>query len=95
MLHVFLQALVLSSGSRRNRTVGEIVNLMSVDAQRIMDLMPYIHMVWSAPLQMILALIFLYQTMGWSIFAGVIVMILLIPLNAVTASLSRRFQVWL
>jgi ATP-binding cassette subfamily C (CFTR/MRP) protein 1 len=41
--------------------VGEIVNLMSVDAQRFMDLITYINMIWSAPLQVILALYFLWQ----------------------------------
>lgn len=57
----FLQALVISSSARSSSTVGEIVNLMSVDAQRFMDLITYINMVWSAPLQVVLALYFLWQ----------------------------------
>ena len=66
---------------------------MSVDAQRLMDLTTYLHMIWSAPLQIVLSLALLYQTMGFSIFAGFVVMILLIPFNTVIAALSRRFQV--
>ena len=66
---------------------------MSVDAQRLMDLMTYFHMIWSAPLQIVLALVFLYQTMGASIFAGFVLMILLIPVNAVIAAISKKFQV--
>ena len=93
LLSSLTQALVLSSGARRTRTVGEIVNLMSVDAQRFMDLMTYFHMIWSAPLQIILALFFLYNTMGPSVFAGFGVMILLIPVNAIIAGFSRRLQV--
>ena len=73
--------------------MGEIVNLMSVDAQRFMDLMTYIHLIWSAPLQIVLALLFLYFTMGVSIFAGFALMILLIPLNAAIAAKSRKYQV--
>lgn len=38
-----------------------MVNLMSVDAQRFMDLITYINMIWSAPLQVVLALYFLWQ----------------------------------
>ena len=72
--------------------MGEIVNLMSVDAQRLMDLMPYIHTLWSAPLQIILSLVFLYLTMGPSIFAGFAVMILMIPLNAAIAIVNRKLQ---
>lgn len=41
--------------------MGEMVNLMSVDAQRFMDLITYINMIWSAPLQVVLALYFLWQ----------------------------------
>ena len=88
-----LQSLRLSSKARRTSTVGEIVNLMSVDAQRFMDLMPYINNLWSAPLQIILSLIFLYLTMGPSIFAGVAVMVLLIPVNAGIAAYSKKLQV--
>lgn len=44
--------------------MGEIVNLMSVDAQRFTDLMGHINMLWSAPLQIVLALFFLWQYLG-------------------------------
>ena len=86
------QALTLNNRSRRAKTVGEIVNLMSVDAQRFMDLMSYLHMIWSAPLQIVLALVFLYFTMGYAIFAGFVLMLLMIPLNAFLASLSKKYQ---
>ena len=65
---------------------------MSVDAQRLMDLMPYINNLWSAPLQITLSLIFLYLTMGPSIFAGVAVMVLMIPINACIASYTKKLQ---
>ncbi len=87
-----LQALRLSSKARRKSTVGEIVNLMSVDAQRFVDLMTIIHLIWSAPLQILLSLIFLYLTMGPSIFAGVAIMLLTIPVNALIASYGKKLQ---
>ena len=73
--------------------MGEIVNLMSVDAQRFMDLATYLHIIWSAPLQIVLSIVFLYIAMGPSVFAGVGVMILLIPVNSVVASITKRLQV--
>ena len=54
----------MSSSARKESTVGEIVNLMSVDAQRFMDLTTYINMLWSAPLQIGLAIYLLYQILG-------------------------------
>ena len=65
---------------------------MSVDAQRFMDLTPYLHIIWSGPLQIVLALIFLYKTMGPSIFAGFGVTVLLIPVNAIIATSIKRLQ---
>lgn len=62
LLH--FQALRVSNSLRKELTLGEIVNLMAVDAQRFTELMAYINLVWAAPLQIILALYFLYQTLG-------------------------------
>lgn len=67
---VYKKALILSNSARKESTVGEIVNLMAVDAQRFMDLTAYINMIWSAPLQIALALYFLWDLLGPSVLAG-------------------------
>lgn len=67
---VYRKALNLSNVARKESTVGEIVNLMAVDAQRFMDLTAYINMIWSAPLQIALALYFLWDLLGPSVLAG-------------------------
>ncbi|XP_037545242.1 multidrug resistance-associated protein 1-like [Nematolebias whitei] len=90
---VYRKALVISNTARRTSTVGEIVNLMSVDAQRFMDLITYINMIWSAPLQVVLALYFLWQNLGPSVLAGVAVMVLMVPINAVIAMKTKTYQV--
>uniref|UniRef100_A0A8C3UVU2 ABC-type glutathione-S-conjugate transporter n=1 Tax=Catharus ustulatus TaxID=91951 RepID=A0A8C3UVU2_CATUS len=87
------QSLAITNSAKRSSTVGEIVNLMSVDAQRFMDLMTFLNMLWSAPLQIFLALYFLWQTLGPSVLAGVAVMVLLIPFNSAIAIKTRAFQV--
>uniref|UniRef100_A0A2K5RIG8 Multidrug resistance-associated protein 1 n=1 Tax=Cebus imitator TaxID=2715852 RepID=A0A2K5RIG8_CEBIM len=90
---VYRKALVISNSARKSSTVGEIVNLMSVDAQRFMDLATYINMVWSAPLQVILALYLLWLNLGPSVLAGVAVMVLMVPFNAVMAMKTKTYQV--
>lgn len=67
---IYRKALVMSNAARRESTVGEIVNLMAVDAQRFMDLVTYINMLWSAPLQIALALYFLWAILGPAVMAG-------------------------
>ncbi|ORZ19904.1 multi drug resistance-associated protein MRP [Absidia repens] len=89
---IYRKTLLLSNASRQQSTVGEIVNHMSVDAQRLMDLCTYLHIVWSGPLQIVIALVFLYGTMGPSIWAGVAVLILTIPLNTYLAKKMRAYQ---
>ncbi|KAM4765357.1 multidrug resistance-associated protein 1 isoform 3-T3 [Cyanocitta cristata] len=90
---IYRKALVITNSARKTSTVGEIVNLMSVDAQRFMDLATYINMIWSAPFQVILALYLLWQNLGPSVLAGVAVMILLVPVNAVMAMKTKTYQV--
>nr|XP_046232338.1 ATP-binding cassette sub-family C member 3 isoform X2 [Scatophagus argus] len=90
---IYRKALVITNAAKRSSTVGEVVNLMSVDAQRFMDLTTFLNMLWSAPLQIILALYFLWQNLGPSVLAGVAVMVMLIPFNAVIAMKTRAYQV--
>ena len=83
----------MSNEARKASTVGEIVNLMSVDAQRLQDVTGYLWMIWSAPLQIIIAVYLLWGILGPSVLAGLAVMILLIPVNGVMATLQRKLQV--
>ncbi|KAI8125131.1 Multidrug resistance-associated protein 1 [Lucilia cuprina] len=90
---IYRKALVISNATRKESTVGEIVNLMAVDAQRFMDLTTYLNMLWSAPLQIGLALFFLWQLLGPSVLAGLAVMIILIPVNGVIANRIKTYQI--
>ncbi|KAK3859641.1 hypothetical protein Pcinc_034255 [Petrolisthes cinctipes] len=90
---VYRKALLISNAARKDSTVGEIVNLMSVDAQRFMDLMAYFNMLWSAPLQIIIALYLLYDKLGASVASGVVVMVVLIPINGFIASRTKTLQI--
>ncbi|ORX44614.1 multi drug resistance-associated protein MRP [Hesseltinella vesiculosa] len=89
---IYRKTLVLDNESRHTATVGEIVNYMAVDTARIMDLAPNLHHLWNSPFQIIVALYFLYQTMGASTFAGVFLLILVIPINGIIAKTMRKYQ---
>jgi len=88
-----LQALTMSNEARKTTTVGEIVNLMSLDAQRLQDATGYLWMTWSAPLQICIAVYMLWSLLGVSVLAGLAVMIVLIPVHAVIATMSKKLQV--
>ena len=69
---------------------GAIVNLMSVDAQRLQDLCPYLHMLWSGPYQICLALYFLSRELGGYTAVGVTIMVLMIPISGYIMTRVRR-----
>lgn len=58
---VYKKALVLSAGERDVRSLGEITNLMSIDALRLQELTTYLHAIWYSFWQIGLALFFLWQ----------------------------------
>lgn len=61
---LYRKALKLSSGSRSKFTTGEIVNLMAVDAQRFVMTTSFINLLWSAPFQIVVAMILLWLELG-------------------------------
>uniref|UniRef100_A0A3B4B6A8 ATP-binding cassette, sub-family C (CFTR/MRP), member 2 n=1 Tax=Periophthalmus magnuspinnatus TaxID=409849 RepID=A0A3B4B6A8_9GOBI len=93
MAAVYKKALVVSNDIRKESTVGETVNLISADAQRFNDVTNFIHLLWSCPLQIALAIIFLWFELGPSVLAGLAVMVLMAPLNGFLASKARKIQI--
>lgn len=91
---VYKKTLHLSNSSRRSKTVGEIVNLMAIDVDRFQAIAPQSQQYWSTPLQIALALFFLWRQLGYSVLSGVVVMVLLWPINFVIAIQTRKYQVY-
>ncbi|KAB8250819.1 P-loop containing nucleoside triphosphate hydrolase protein [Aspergillus flavus] len=89
---IYAKSLRLSSEGRTSKTTGDIVNHMAVDQQRLSDLTQFGTQLWSAPFQITLCMISLYQLVGVSMFAGIGVMILMIPLNGVIARMMKKLQ---
>ncbi|KAM3726825.1 Multidrug resistance-associated protein [Dirofilaria immitis] len=89
---VYVKALLLSNTARKNRTVGEIVNLMSVDIQRFQDIASFIMLFWSAPFQILLATYFLWRLLGIAIVAGLSLLFATIPLTSYISLRMRRCQ---
>ena len=89
---IYSKSLKLASEGRAAKSTGDIVNYMAVDTQRLQDLTQYGQMLWSAPFQIVLCMISLYQLVGISMLAGVAVMILMIPVNTLIAKLMKTLQ---
>lgn len=64
---------------------------MAIDCDRFMMVTSQIQQYWSAPFQVTLALIFLFNTLGISAAPGVVIMLIFIPLSIYSSVLSKNF----
>lgn len=68
---------------------GTIINLMAVDSFKVSEIGAYLQFLWvSAPMLLVICIILLYQVLGYSSFASVGLMVIVMPLNLF---ISRKF----
>ncbi|KAJ2745284.1 hypothetical protein GGI20_002307 [Coemansia sp. BCRC 34301] len=89
---IFKKAMRLSNETRQEYTIGNISTLYSVDVDRIGGISDYLHILWSGPLQIAMVVYMLYTTLGWSVFAGVAIMVVSVPLNGYVSKLMHKIQ---
>ena len=89
---IYKKALKVTQSTKKDSSVGEIVNLMSVDVQRFMDVLPYLNMLWSAPMQICVSSYFMYNELQEATFVGMGVLFASMPLNFLLGKYMRSFQ---
>jgi len=83
---VFSHTLSLRESSLATIGMGRVQTLMSVDTDRFANLCLGFHDLWSIPLQICIALWMLYTQVQFAFLAGLVGVLLIIPLNKVIAS---------
>jgi len=72
---------------------GAIINLMAVDSFKVSEISAYLHFLWaSAPVQLVVCLVLLYKTIGWSFVGGLVTMVGLFPINIFIATSFASYQ---
>jgi len=89
---IYAKGLTLSCQSKEVHTTGEIINLMTVDAERIGEFCWYMHRPWMCVLQVALALFILYRSVGVASMAALVATVIVMLLNHPVASLQEKFQ---
>ncbi|KAK1877375.1 Multidrug resistance-associated protein 1 [Dissostichus eleginoides] len=89
---VYRKCLLISGPARQQCTMGEIINLVSADTQKLMDFVVYFNSIWITPIEITLCFYFLWQLLGLSALVGIIVIILVFPLNGFIAKMRSRLQ---
>lgn len=80
-------------GAATQANVGTIINLMAIDSFKVSEVGAYLHFLWaSVPVQIIMAVTLLYKIMGFSSFAGIALMVLMLPINLFIARQFNKVQ---
>ncbi|MBN3297038.1 MRP7 protein, partial [Amia calva] len=83
---IYRKALRVSGTTLARFTLGEVVNFMSTDTDRLVNFFVSFHEVWSLPFQFAITLYLLYLQVGVAFLGGLALALLLVPLNKVIAT---------
>jgi ABC-type multidrug transport system fused ATPase/permease subunit len=89
---VYHKGLALSSPARQSRTSGEMINIISVDADRVGIFAWYMHDLWLMPLQVGMALFILYSTLGLAALAALGATVVVMLANVPPGQMQEKFQ---
>lgn len=81
MAAIFQKQLKLSNKGRRQHSAGEIVNYIAVDAYKLGEFPFWLHLGWTQPLQLVLAIALLFCTVGLGTIPGLIPLVVCAMLN--------------
>lgn len=93
MSSIYRKSLRLSSAAKRNTTVGEIVNLMAVDANRFFELLPEFHAIWAGAVVIGLVTWIVFQYLSYAVFAGLGVALFTFPFSVYIGTQLKALQV--
>eukprot|EP00904_Undaria_pinnatifida_P007302 jgi/Undpi1/3701/HiC_scaffold_16.g07071.m1 len=88
----YSKALRLSNKARQSTSTGELVTLMSNDAQRLPDMSLSVHTPWSTGIFIAIAIYLLVRLLGASALAGVLFLLLMIPVQGYLAAKQMGLQ---
>ncbi|KAG0319256.1 hypothetical protein BG000_003942 [Podila horticola] len=89
---IYRKALRLSPASRQKSTLGEVTNHMSVDAEVWMAASNLLPIAITIPVEVTIAVTLLYIVLGWSVFAGLAVFVIVLPLQTWLSKLMAKAQ---
>ncbi|XP_057969287.1 ABC transporter C family member 10-like [Malania oleifera] len=89
---IYQKQLRLSNATNTRHSAGDVVNYLTVDAYRIAEFPYWFHKTWSTSLQIFIALIIIYYSVGLATMAAVLVMILTVIGNFPLAKAQHKYQ---
>lgn len=89
---VYNKALRISPEARLGHATGDIVNLVLVDVTKVQNLSQQAPLFFLIPTKIVLAILLLHNLLGNAIFAGLLVVVIMIPLNTFILRLLKSLK---
>ena len=93
MVAIYRKGFLLSSQASKDIQIDEIINYMSIDADRIGDFSWYLQEFWSVPLQILVALFVLYKRLGLASLVGLSTIVVIMIGNAPLEICRKIFRI--
>ena len=82
----------MSPSSLKSSSIGQMVNLVSVDCNTLFNLTTFLNIIWSGPFQIIVCMFMLWHYIGVASLAGLATMVIFIPFNIVIATITKKLR---
>jgi ABC-type bacteriocin/lantibiotic exporter with double-glycine peptidase domain len=89
---IYRKSLRLSPQARQKSTLGEITNHMAVDAEKWIMGAWFFPFLLQVPFELVLGGYLLYQTLGWSLLAGLAVFCIIMPIQGKMGAFMSGFE---
>ncbi|XP_019185928.1 PREDICTED: ABC transporter C family member 12-like isoform X2 [Ipomoea nil] len=89
---VYRKSVRLTHEGRKQFPSGKITNMITTDANGLQQICQQLHVLWSAPFRITIAMALLYQQLGVASLLGALVLVLMLPLQTYIISNMRRLS---
>lgn len=89
---IYQKCLALSNQSKQSNSTGEMINVVSLDAECVGNFSRSMHDVWLLPVQIVLGMLILYSALGLAAFAALAATVLTMVANIPLGTIEQNYQ---
>ncbi|KAL3322636.1 hypothetical protein AABB24_039965 [Solanum stoloniferum] len=89
---IFHKSVRLTLEDRKQFPSGKITNMITTDANALQQVCQQLHVLWSAPFRIVIAMVLLYQQLGLASLLGALMLVLMIPMQTIIVSYMRKLS---
>ncbi|XP_025884380.1 ABC transporter C family member 12 isoform X3 [Solanum lycopersicum] len=89
---IFRKSVRLTLEDHKQFPSGKITNMITTDANTLQQVCQQLHVLWSAPFRIVIAMVLLYQQLGLASLLGALMLVVMIPMQTIIVSYMRKLS---